>query len=147
MLVATIKAKRPSVDKVNDQTNALMQSSIASAATMYAADELLIDSTMKSIMVCVRRDRFAAARVGKYDLDVRGDLETNVISGLLGYAVNLQGSEIGAFVEMGHGTYDTKTAAASPLGKIRGTASTITLGWAFMGTTPRLGNGFTSLAT
>ena len=40
MLVATIKAKRPSVDKVNDQTNALMQSSIASAATMYAADEL-----------------------------------------------------------------------------------------------------------
>ena len=53
-------------------------------------------------------------------MDVRGDLETNVISGLLGYAVNLQGSEIGAFVEMGHGTYDTKTAVASPLGKIRG---------------------------
>ena len=120
MLVATIKAKRPSVDKVNDQTNALMQSSIASAATMYAADELLIDSTMKSRNGVRQTGPFAAARVGKYDLDVRGDLETNVISGLLGYAVNLQGSEIGAFVEMGHGTYDTKTAAASPLGKIRG---------------------------
>ncbi|WP_444499989.1 autotransporter outer membrane beta-barrel domain-containing protein [Sutterella wadsworthensis] len=120
MLVATIKAKRPSVDKVNDQTNALMQSSIASAATMYAADELLIDSTMKSRNGVRQTGSFAAARVGKYDLDVRGDLETNVISGLLGYAVNLQGSEIGAFVEMGHGTYDTKTAAASPLGKIRG---------------------------
>ena len=120
MLVATIKAKRPSVDKVNDQTNALMQSSIASAATMYAADELLIDSTMKSRNGVRQTGPFAAARVGKYDLDVRDDLETNVISGLLGYAVNLQGSEIGAFVEMGHGTYDTKTAAASPLGKIRG---------------------------
>ena len=120
MLVATIKAKRPSVDKVNDQTNALMQSSIASAATMYAADELLIDSTMKSRNGVRQTGPFAAARVGKYDLDVRGDLETNVISGLLGYAVNLQGSEIGAFVEMGHGTYDTKTTAASPLGKIRG---------------------------
>ena len=120
MLVATIKAKRPSVDKVNDQTNALMQSSIASAATMYAADELLIDSTMKSRNGVRQTGPFAAARVGKYDLDVRGDLETNVISGLLGYAVNLQGSEIGAFVEMGHGTYDTKTAVASPLGKIRG---------------------------
>ncbi|WP_165653481.1 autotransporter outer membrane beta-barrel domain-containing protein [Sutterella wadsworthensis] len=120
MLVATIKAKRPSVDKVNDQTNALMQSSIASAATMYAADELLIDSTMKSRNGVRQTGPFAAVRVGKYDLDVRGDLETNVISGLLGYAVNLQGSEIGAFVEMGHGTYDTKTAAASPLGKIRG---------------------------
>ncbi|WP_417201723.1 autotransporter outer membrane beta-barrel domain-containing protein [Sutterella wadsworthensis] len=120
MLVATIKAKRPSVDKVNDQTNALMQSSIASAATMYAADELLIDSTMKSRNGVRQTGPFAAARVGKYDLDVRGDLETNVISGLLGYAVNLQGSEIGAFVEMGHGTYDTQTAAASPLGKIRG---------------------------
>ena len=120
MLVATIKAKRPSVDKVNDQTNALMQSSIASAATMYAADELLIDSTMKSRNGVRQTGPFAAARVGKYDLDVRGDLETNVISGLLGYAVKLQGSEIGAFVEMGHGTYDTKTAASSPLGKIRG---------------------------
>lgn len=37
---------RPSGDKVNDQTNALMQSSIAAAATMFAADELLIDTTM-----------------------------------------------------------------------------------------------------
>ena len=53
-------------------------------------------------------------------MDVRGDLETNVISGLLGYAVNLQGSEIGAFVEMGHGTYDTKTTVTSPVGETKG---------------------------
>ena len=89
---------RPSSDKVNDQTNALMQSSIAAAATMFAADELLIDTTMKSRQGVRQTGPFAAARVGRYDLDVRGDLETNVISGLLGYAVNLQGSEIGAFV-------------------------------------------------
>lgn len=35
LLTATIKNKRPNIDKVNDQTNALMQSSIASAAAMY----------------------------------------------------------------------------------------------------------------
>lgn len=111
---------RPSGDKVNDQTNALMQSSIAAAATMFAADELLIDTTMKSRQVVRQTGPFAAARVGRYDLDVRGDLETNVISGLLGYAVNLQGSEIGAFVEMGHGTYDTKTTVTSPVGETKG---------------------------
>lgn len=111
---------RPSGDKVNDQTNALMQSSIASAATMFAADELLIDTTMKSRQGVRQTGPFAAARVGRYDLDVRGDLETNVISGLLGYAVNLQGSEIGAFVEMGHGTYDTKTTVTSPVGETKG---------------------------
>ena len=111
---------RPSGDKVNDQTNALMQSSIAAAATMFAADELLIDTTMKSRQGVRQTGPFAAARVGRYDLDVRGDLETNVISGLLGYAVNLQDSEIGAFVEMGHGTYDTKTTVTSPVGETKG---------------------------
>lgn len=111
---------RPSGDKVNDQTNALMQSSIAAAATMFAADELLIDTTMKSRQGVRQTGPFAAARVGRYDLDVRGDLETNVISGLLGFAVNLQGSEIGAFVEMGHGTYDTKTTVTSPVGETKG---------------------------
>ena len=137
LLIATLKEKapaptpdpdpdpvpepdRPSSDKVNDQTNALMQSSIAAAATMFAADELLIDTTMKSRQGVRQTGPFAAARVGRYDLDVRGDLETNVISGLLGYAVNLQGSEIGAFVEMGHGTYDTKTTVTSPVGETKG---------------------------
>ena len=90
--------ERPSSDKVNDQTYALMLSSSAAAATMFAADELLIDTSMKSRQGVRQTGPFAAARVGRYDLDVRGDLETNVISGLLGYAVNLQGSEIGAFV-------------------------------------------------
>ena len=104
LLIATIKEKAPAPtpdpdpDPDPNQTNALMQSSIAAAATMFAADELLIDTTMKSRQGVRQTGPFAAARVGRYDLDVRGDLETNVISGLLGYAVNLQGSEIGAFV-------------------------------------------------
>lgn len=120
MLVATIKEKRPSSDKVNDQTNALMQSSIASAATMYAADELLIDSTMKSRQGVRQTGPFAAARVGKYDLDVTGDADTTVISGLLGYAFNVQDSEVGIFMEMGHGTYDTRTATTAPVGETKG---------------------------
>lgn len=60
LLTATIKNKRPNIDKVNDQTNALMQSSIASAAAMYAADELLIDSTMKSRQGVRQTGPFAA---------------------------------------------------------------------------------------
>ena len=111
---------RPSSDKVNDQTNALMQSSIASAATMYAADELLIDSTMKSRQGVRQTGPFAAARVGKYDLDVTGDADTTVISGLLGYAFNVQDSEVGIFMEMGHGTYDTRTATTAPVGETKG---------------------------
>ena len=111
---------RPSGDKVNDQTNALMQSSIAAAATMFAADVLLIDTTMKSRQGVRQTGPFAAARVGRYDLDVRGDLETNVISGLLGYAFNVQDSEVGIFMEMGHGTYDTRTATTAPVGETKG---------------------------
>ncbi|WP_303226966.1 type ISP restriction/modification enzyme [Sutterella wadsworthensis] len=75
----------PSINQVDDQTNALMLSSIASAAVMYAADELLIDSTMKSRQGVRQTGPFAAARIGKYDLDVAGELDTTVITGLLGY--------------------------------------------------------------
>ena len=106
--------------KVNDQTNALMQSSIASAAAMYAADELLIDSTMKSRQGVRQTGPFAAARAGKYDLDVAGALDTSVTSGLLGYAFNLRDSEVGAFLEMGHGTYDTRTASTTLVGETKG---------------------------
>ena len=120
LLTATIKNKRPNIDKVNDQTNALMQSSIASAAAMYAADELLIDSTMKSRQGVRQTGPFAAARAGKYDLDVAGALDTTVTSGLLGYAFNLRDSEVGAFLEMGHGTYDTRTAATTLVGETKG---------------------------
>ena len=100
---------------MDDQTNALMLSSIASAAVMYAADELLIDSTMKSRQGVRQTGPFAAARIGKYDLDVAGELDTTVITGLLGYAFNVQNSEVGVFMEMGHGTYDTRTATTEPL--------------------------------
>ena len=79
----------PSINQVDDQTNALMLSSIASAAVMYAADELLIDSTMKSRQGVRQTGPFAAARIGKYDLDVAGELDTTVITGLLGYAFNV----------------------------------------------------------
>ena len=53
----------PSINQVDDQTNALMLSSIASAAVMYAADELLIDSTMKSRQGVRQTGPFAAARI------------------------------------------------------------------------------------
>ena len=110
----------PSINQVDDQTNALMLSSIASAAVMYAADELLIDSTMKSRQGVRQNGPFAAARIGKYDLDVAGELDTTVITGLLGYAFNVQNSEVGVFMEMGHGTYDTRTATTEPVGEAEG---------------------------
>ena len=82
---------------------------------MFAADELLIDSTIKSRQGVRQTGPFAAAKVGKYDLDVSGSADSTVISGLLGYAFNVQDSEVGGFMEMGHGTYDTKTADVGSL--------------------------------
>ncbi|WP_444467383.1 autotransporter outer membrane beta-barrel domain-containing protein [Sutterella wadsworthensis] len=102
-------------ERVNEQTDSLMQSSLAAASTLFAADELLIDSTIKSRQGVRQTGPFAAAKVGKYDLDVSGSADSTVISGLLGYAFNVQDSEVGGFMEMGHGTYDTKTADVGSL--------------------------------
>ena len=102
-------------ERINEQTDALMQSSLAAASTLFAADELLIDSTIKSRQGVRQTGPFAAAKVGKYDLDVSGSADSTVISGLLGYAFNVQDSEVGSFMEMGHGTYDTKTADVGSL--------------------------------
>lgn len=102
-------------ERVNEQTDALIQSSLTAASTLFAADELLIDSTIKSRQGVRQTGPFAAAKVGKYDLDVSGSADSTVISGLLGYAFNVQGSEVGGFMEMGHGTYDTKTADVGSL--------------------------------
>ncbi|WP_206340436.1 autotransporter outer membrane beta-barrel domain-containing protein [Sutterella wadsworthensis] len=108
-------------ERVNEQTDSLMQSSLAAASTLFAADELLIDFTIKSRQGVRQTGPFAAAKVGKYDLDVPGTADSTVISGLLGYAFNVQGSEVGGFMEMGHGTYDTKTAdVGSPFGVAAG---------------------------
>ena len=102
-------------ERVNEQTDALIQSSLTAASTLFAADELLIDSTIKSRQGVRQTGPFAAAKVGKYDLDVSGSADSTVISGLLGYAFNVQDSEGGGFMEMGHGTYDTKTAEVGSL--------------------------------
>ena len=120
MLIAKIKNRRPSKDKVNDQTNVLMLSSLSSAAALFAADELLIDSTLKSRKGTRQPGPFAAARVGGYELDVRGDLDETIVSGLLGYAFKLQQSEVGAFLEMGRGTYDARSPTTSPIGHVKG---------------------------
>ena len=107
--------KPGTTERVNEQTDALIQSSLTAASTLFAADELLIDSTIKSRQGVRQTGPFAAAKVGKYDLDVSGSADSTVISGLLGYAFNVQDSEVGGFMEMGHGTYDTKTAEVGSL--------------------------------
>lgn len=107
--------KPGTTERVNEQTDALIQSSLTTASTLFAADELLIDSTIKSRQGVRQTGPFAAAKVGKYDLDVPGSADSTVISGLLGYAFNVQDSEVGGFMEMGHGTYDTKTADVGSL--------------------------------
>ena len=107
--------KPGTTERVNEQTDALIQSSLTAASTLFAADELLIDSTIKSLQGVRQTGPFAAAKVGKYDLDVSGSADSTVISGLLGYAFNVQDSEVGGFMEMGHGTYDTKTAEVGSL--------------------------------
>lgn len=147
MLIAKIKNRRPSKDKVNDQTNVLMLSSLSSATALFAADELLIDSTLKSRKGTRQPGPFAAARVGGYELDVRGDLDETIVSGLLGYAFKLQQSEVGAFLEMGRGTYDARSPTTSPIGHVKETARITMSASVFTATVPRQLIGCTSRVT
>ena len=118
-LVATLQNKPVINEMLNPATDSFLQSSIAAASTLFAADELLIDSALKSRQGVRETGPFAAARAGKYDLDVPGTVDSTVVSGLLGYAFRVRDSEMGVFVEMGHGTFDTQTSALDPAAIIK----------------------------
>lgn len=94
------------VDQVNPETDVLMQASVASLASVFASDDLLVDTALKN-----RNDKrlpgpFAAARAGTWSNDGSSRFETDIYSGLLGWAFNAADVEFGPFIEMGRGNFE-----------------------------------------
>ena len=102
----------PGVTEINPETNALMESSLSTMTTHFAADDLFVDAVLRS-RDGKRDGLFTAARGGKWSYDTRTRIENNIVSGLLGYGAKLSNDlTMGAFIEMGHGSYDTRTHVA-----------------------------------
>ena len=102
----------PGVTEINPETDALMESSLSTMTTHFAADDLFVDAVLRS-RDGKRDGLFTAARGGKWSFDTRTRIENNIVSGLLGYGAKLSNDlTMGAFIEMGHGSYDTRTHVA-----------------------------------
>lgn len=108
-LVLDIKGPGSTSDEINSESNALMESSLSTMTTHFAADDLFVDSVLRS-RDGKRDGLFTAARSGKWSFDTRTRIENNIVSGLLGYGAKLSNDlTMGAFIEMGHVSYDTRT--------------------------------------
>ena len=102
----------PGVTEINPETDALMESSLSTMTTHFAADDLFVDAVLRS-RDGKRDGLFTAARGGKWSYDTRTRIENNIVSGLLGYGAKLSNDlTMGAFIEMGHGSYNTRTHVA-----------------------------------
>ena len=102
----------PGVTEINPETDALMESSLSTMTTHFAADDLFVDAVLRS-RDGKRDGLFTAARGGKWSYDTRTRIENNIVSGLLGYGAKMSNDlTMGAFIEMGHGSYDTRTHVA-----------------------------------
>lgn len=94
---------------VNPSTDALMESSLSVAASLFSADDLLIDTALKSRNGSRMDGPFVAARAGTWNYDTNTRLDADVYTALFGWAVNMADVEFGPFVEMGHSNYNTRT--------------------------------------
>lgn len=108
---------KPSV--INPQTDSLMESSVSTFGTLFAADDLFVDSVLRSRDGAHQEGLFAVARAGKWSLNTRTDVDMTAVTGLVGYAARAGATEFGGFLEMGHSSYDTMTPAK--LGDVKGT--------------------------
>ena len=108
-LVLDIRGPGSTSSEINSETDALMESSLSTMTTHFAADDLFVDAVLRS-RDGKRDGLFTAARGGKWSYDTRTRIENNIVSGLLGYGAKLSNDlTMGAFIEMGHGSYDTRT--------------------------------------
>ena len=98
-------------DTINPETDVLMQASIASLASLYASDDLLVDTALKSRAGKRLSGPFAAARAGTWSNDASSRFDTDIYSGLLGWAFSAADVEFGPFVEMGRGNYEMSQGA------------------------------------
>ena len=108
-LILNIKGAGDTATGINSETDALMESSLSTMTTHFAAGDLFVDAVLRS-RDGKRDGLFTAARGGKWSFDTRTRIENNIVSGLLGYGAKLSNDlTMGAFIEMGHGSYDTRT--------------------------------------
>ena len=111
-LVIDIAGGGSTSSEINSETDALMESSLSTLTTHFAADDLFVDAVLRS-RDGKRDGLFTAARGGKWSYDTRTRIENNIVSGLLGYGAKLSNDlTMGAFIEMGHGSYDTRSHVA-----------------------------------
>lgn len=108
----TITDRSSSTDIVNPETDVLMQASIASVASLFAADDLLVDTALKSRNNQRLSGPFVAARAGTYSHDASSRFDTDVYSGLLGFALHASDVEFGPFIEMGRSNYEMHQGAS-----------------------------------
>ena len=108
----TITDKSSSTDMLNPETDVLMQASIASVASLFAADDLLVDTALKSRNNQRLSGPFVAARAGTYSHDASSRFDTDVYSGLLGFALHASDVEFGPFIEMGRSNYEMHQGAS-----------------------------------
>ena len=107
-----VESSGTSADGVNPETDVLMQASIASLASLFAADDLLVDTALKSRSNTRLDGPFAAMRAGTWSHDATSRFETDVYSGLLGWALHASDVEFGPFIEMGRGNYKMDDGAS-----------------------------------
>ena len=108
-LVITVSGEEPidpPVYDVSDETNALMESSLSSLVTMFAADDLFMDTLIGSRNMS-ENGLFIATRAGLYSTESTGRLHNNVYSALMGISNQIGQTELGSFIELGHSTYET----------------------------------------
>ncbi len=97
---------------LNPETDVLMQSSIASLASLLAVDDLLMDTALKSRNASRLSGPFVATRIGTWSYDGSSRFDSDVYSGLFGWAFHTAAVEFGPFVEMGRGNYELHQGAS-----------------------------------
>ena len=100
-LVATILALNSRSTIVNNQTDAVVASSVSTYGALFAADDLFVDTVLRSREGKHQAGLFAAARAGRWHFDALGNPDMSIVSGLIGYAAMLNQTEMGGFLEMG----------------------------------------------
>lgn len=119
LLIATVDPNKvivpltplvPATPRINPETNVLMESSLSSFGTLVAADDLLVDTVLRT-RNGGHDGAFAAARAGRWHFDTSASQKSNITSGLFGYAVQTSVAEVGGWLEIGNSSYKANTTA------------------------------------
>lgn len=115
-------------DQINDETQALMGSSLMSYGALFEASDLWADRQLRT-QGQVRDGLYVAARASSYEYLAHRALEANMVNGLIGYGATRGDTQAGAFIEMGQSHYETRyTLSSDQLSKGSGNLGFVGLG-------------------